>query len=113
MSTSRLLGSTIEIKAPNAGSDWQLSDLSSKPDISKLRPGVPIKHMLYTPGASRDVVVVKDQNDAGTQIAKFECGSCTDQKILYLYGARKRPYIDISAGTHGKKTISVLHIELD
>ena len=113
MSTTQFRNNIIEVKAPNAGSDWSLANVNSQPDLTQLEPGVPIHSILYTPGASLDVVVVKDGNDSGPIIAKFESADATNQRIKYFYGKRHKPYVDISEGTYGKKTISIMTIELE
>jgi len=104
-------GSTIQVTGPNKTSDWQLSDVSST--IAALEPGIPIRFIMVSSGASRDKVVVKDRNDSGPEIARFECASSYDQKIVYFDGARHKPYIDVSAGAGGKQTACVLTIEVE
>ena len=110
MSTTTFKGSTIMIKGPNAGSDWTLANAGA--DINRLEPGVRVNFISFTPGASRDGIVITDRNEAGPIIAKFECASSTDQKIIYFEGAFKKPYIDTSIGTYGQTSSSIVQIEL-
>ena len=112
MSTTTYKGSTIQITSPNLSADWSLYNAGLY-DIDAPEPGIPVSYMLYTPGASLDVIVVKDRNDAGPILAKFECADATDQKIMYFQGKRCKPYIDISAGTYGKTINSILTIGLE
>ena len=102
--------STIQVKGPNQGSDWQLSTVDSK--IAELEPGIPLRHIMLSSGASRDKVYVKDRTDGGPIIAAFECASSYDQKIIYFHGARHKPFVDVSEGTHGQTSSTILTIEM-
>lgn len=99
----------IMVYGPNSN-DLALSDVNSMLDT--LEPGIPINHIAYTSNASRDICVIKEKDENGPDIARFECGSSTDQRIIYFYGARHKPFIDSSAGTHGKTSGSILKIEM-
>lgn len=109
MSTTTKSGNIIQVTNPNLSADWTLT-AAGYPDLNSLEPGIPVTYMMYTPGASRDVVVIKDRTDAGPQIVKFECANSWDQRIVYFEGRRMKPMIDISAGTYGKKSGSILTI---
>lgn len=109
MSTTTITGKCIQITNVNLTSDWKLSNT----DFDGLKGGIGINYMMYTPGASRDIVVIKEDNDAGAQLVKFECANSYDQKIVYFHGRQCRPYIDISAGSKGKKSTSILSIFFD
>lgn len=112
MSTTTYKGSTIQVTSPNLTADWSLYNAGLY-DVDRLEPGVPVAYIMHTPGASADVVVVKDRNDGGPILARFECADATDQKIIYLHGKRCKPYVDISAGTYGKTVNSVLSIGVE
>ena len=112
MSTTTYKGSIIQVTSPNLTADWSLSNASLN-DLDALEPGIPVSYIQYTPGASADVCVVKDRNDAGPIIAKFECADAYSQKIVYFSGMRCKPYVDISAGTYGKTVNSILTIGVE
>ena len=111
MSTTKYKNNIIEILGPNITADWKLSDASSA--LDSLEPGIPIRRIMFTPNASRDKVVIKERNAAGPIICSFECANSYDQKIVQFYGKRHKPFIDISAGSHGRTSGSVLQIEHD
>ena len=109
MSTTLYKGSTIQVTGPNAGADWSLSSAGFT-TLDALETGIPVRKISFHSGASRDIVVVKDRNDGGPELARFECTSSLDRKTEYLFSQRCKPFIDISAGTHGKTVNSILTI---
>ena len=109
MSATLYRGSTIQVTGPNAGADWSLAGAGFS-TLDALETGIPVRKISYHSGASRDVCIVKDRNDGGPELARFECTSSLDRKTEYLFGARVKPYVDISAGTHGKTSNSILSI---
>ena len=112
MSTTLYRGSIIQVTGPNAGADWSLAGAGFS-TLDALETGIPVRKISYHSGASRDIVIVKDRNDAGPVLAHFDCTSSRDRQVEYLFGARVKPYVDISAGTHGKTVNSVLRIYVE
>jgi hypothetical protein len=117
MSTTIIGRNVITIKNPNLTSDWTMANTS----FNDLPNGIPVSYMVYTPGASRDVVMVREDVSKGMHasannlpiLVKFECANSWDQKIVYFHGRKVRPRIDITAGSKGKKATSTLNIYFD
>ena len=103
----------ISITRPGASTDWGLHTLSSTAHLDRLEPGIPINRIVMTPGASRDIIVIKDNNKNGVEVCRLECASSYDQKVEYFYGQRIKPYIDVSACTHGQTSSSILKIVME
>ena len=60
--------------------------------------GIKVDYILFTPGATGDIVTIHDGSAAGPVIARFVAADIYDQRILYFHGAMIRPYLAAPAG---------------
>jgi len=58
-----------------------------------------IASIIFIPGATDDVLVVKDGSDTGPTVMYVKCADTYDQRVKYFYGQALQPYIDFSECT--------------
>ena len=60
--------------------------------------GIKVDYIFFTPGATGDIVTIHDGSAAGPVIARFVAADIYDQRIIYFFGERIRPYLATPAG---------------
>jgi len=55
--------------------------------------GIKVDYILFSPGATGDIVTIHDGSAAGPVIARFVGADIYDQRIIYFNGAVIRPYL--------------------
>jgi len=58
-----------------------------------------ISSIQFNPGAAGDTLVVKNGSATGPKMFYAVCTGTDDQRIIYYFGTRCRPYIDYSECT--------------
>ena len=73
--------------------------------------GIKVDYILFTPGATGDIVTIHDGSAAGPVIAVFVAADAYDQRIIYFSGARIRPHLATPAGA-GPNAAAYIFIKL-
>lgn len=101
--TVTISGNVITISTID--SDWSWSD--DYPSSATL----PIGGIIFVPGATDDVCVIKEGSAAGAELFEVRSADVYDQKGFSYGGAKLRPVLDVSAGTYsaGSKVVIIIH----
>ena len=88
-------GNVIEIT--NIDSDWTWTDT-----LTALTDGIWVKSIQFNPGATDDVLVIKEGSDTGPKILYFKCVDTYDQRCKYFNHRNNvllKPVFDYSDST--------------
>lgn len=94
--TATKSGNVVEITTLDA--DWNYT--STFTTGYENTHGIRVQAIIFYPSAANDILALEEGSD-GPEIFPVKCNDTYDQRVLYLNGARIKPYFDESDSTIG------------
>ena len=98
MTTKNETDGCLELTGIDADWDYTTQKPSTWPDNPRLMS------IEFHPGATSDVLWIKQEQDTGVTRFYANCNSVSDSRVKYFHGSRCKPFID-----HGSCTLSAGH----
>lgn len=77
--------------------DWTWTDTFADP---KYADGIRVNYIRFHPGATNDICVIEDADNADVQHFYVKCADSYDDRIQYYNGSKLKLEFDVSEGTY-------------